>query len=159
LHLPATSASSPSKSRSPTGGTCRPRPSFRKRLALATRPFSISRIKSPSCSLLVFQERPGDSAASPGSHARRVWLPSQRVFQLFIPWKPLSAPDAPGLRLSELFSSPVIERRFPFSSPLLHSPTKPNDLISVLQRLHPTGKAVPLFAPRGFSSGRGLLLS
>jgi hypothetical protein len=98
-------------------------------------------------------------ASLPGSHARRVWLPSQRVFQSPAPWKPLSAPDALGLRPPELSSFQVIEGRFPFPSPFLHFLAKPHDLASVLQRLHPTWKAAPLSASRRFNPGRGRLLS
>jgi hypothetical protein len=62
------------------------------------------------------------------------------------PWKPLSAPNAPGLRPSELSSSPGIERMFPPSLPLLRFPNKPLGLLPALQRLHPPGKAVLLVA-------------
>ena len=43
--------------------------------------------------------------------------------------------------------------------PFLRFPTKPLGLVLTLQRVHPTEKAVPLFATQRISPGRGLLLS
>jgi len=103
--------------------------------------------------------RPENVALFPGGAALRVWLPSRRI-ELSLPREPFSAPNAPGLRPSELFSSRVIEGRFPFpfSAPALPHKTR-EGLVSALQRLHPTRKAVPLIASRGFTSGRGRVLS
>jgi hypothetical protein len=76
------------------------------------------------------------------------------------PWEPLSAPNAPGFRSSELFSIPEIEESVsnsPFrSDTLLRNVIR---LVSVFQRLALSGTAVPLAAPRWFRSGRDLLLS
>jgi hypothetical protein len=44
----------------------------------------------------------------------------------FHPWKPLSASNALGLRLSELFSSLVIKKGFPRFFPLWRFPIKPS---------------------------------
>jgi len=45
------------------------------------------------------------------------------------------------------------------TSPLLHFLKKPLGLVSTLQRVSPTEKAVPLFATQRFSPGQGHLLS
>jgi hypothetical protein len=47
----------------------------------------------------------------------RVWLPSRWRWP-FNPWQPLSAPNALGLRSSELFSDPMIHSLFPMNVPL-----------------------------------------
>jgi hypothetical protein len=103
--------------------------------------------------------RPENVTLFPGGAALRVWLPSRRI-ELSLPREPISAPNAPGLRPSELFSFRVIERRFPFpvSAPALPHKTR-EGLVSALQRLHPTRKAAPLIATRCFMSGRGRVLS
>lgn len=64
------------------------------------------------------------------------------------PWKPLSVPNAPGLRPSKLSSSPMIDKPFRIylSAPALSHKTLA-DLVPTLQRLTPTGKAVPLLLP------------
>jgi len=67
------------------------------------------------------------------------------------PVKPLSAPNALGLRPSKLCSFPMIEvsSRKPLSAPALPYETLA-DLVPTLQRLPPTGKAVPLYcSPEG----------
>jgi hypothetical protein len=67
------------------------------------------------------------------------------------PGKPLSVPNTLGLRPSKLFSSPMIDSpfRINLSAPALSYKTL-SDLVSALQRLTPTGKAVPLLLlPRG----------
>jgi len=54
----------------------------------------------------------------------------------------------------------MIEKEFPLPLSALALPYQTGlGLISALQRLTPTVKAVPLFATRGFNPGRGLLLS
>lgn len=72
---------------------------------------------------------------------------------------PLSAPNALGLHPSEPYSFRVIEEEFPLPFPLWRFPKKPFGLISALQRLDPTRKAVPLNASQRISLGRGPLLS
>mgnify|MGYP003572361760 CR=1 FL=1 len=72
------------------------------------------------------------------------------------PWKPLSASHAHGLRPSELFSFPVIEKkvsRFLFRSGSF-LPNLPG-LAPELQRLPPAGKAVPPPASPGVYPGAG----
>jgi hypothetical protein len=132
---------------------------YEKRLAEASRPFSIFRKRSPLCAPHRSMRRPENVTLFPGGAARRVWLPSRRI-ELSLPREPLSAPNAPGLYPSELFSFRVIEGRFPFpiSAPALSHKTR-EGLVSALQRLDPTRKAAPLFAPRFFTSGRGRVLS
>jgi len=98
---------------------------------------------------------------SPSGAAPRVWLPSRRILELSLPGKPLSAPNAPELRPSELCSSRMIERRLPFPSPLLRFLAKPSTgLAPTLQRLDPTRKAVPLIRNPTFyvESGTSALL-
>jgi hypothetical protein len=76
------------------------------------------------------------------------------------PGKPLSAPNAPGLRPSKPCSSPGVESRL--SPDSLRSGALSANLKGLrpaLQRLDPPKEAVLLCAPRRFSSGRRLLLS
>jgi len=68
-----------------------------------------SKIQEPFFSPL--SRRPESVALLPESPTRRVWLPS-RWYQPLNPWEPLSAPDTPGLRPSELSSSTVIGKTF-----------------------------------------------
>jgi hypothetical protein len=76
------------------------------------------------------------------------------------PWEPLSAPNAPGFRSSELCSSPGIENsvsELPFRScAFLRNRI---GFLLALQRLALPGEAVPLVASRRFRSGRDRVLS
>jgi hypothetical protein len=70
------------------------------------------------------------------------------------PWKSLSTPNTLGLSPSELSSSKVIEKRFPFSLPLLRLVSKPPRL----KNLAPTASShsesrIPC-CPRRFNSGQ-----
>jgi hypothetical protein len=137
----------------------RKHPAFTEHLVEAFLLFSISRKQSRFCSPRRSARRPEIVALTSGSSALRVWLPSQRL-SLSFPQELLSAPDAPELYPSELFSSRAIEGRlpFPFSAPaLFHKPRK--GFVPALQRLDPAREAVPLIAARVFTSGRGHLLS
>jgi hypothetical protein len=116
------------------------------------------RIQAPFFSLL--SKRSKRVAVHLESPALRVWLPFRRCASASNPWGPLSAPNALGLRPSELCSFKVIGNwlsQFLFRSGAF----LPNliSLVPALQRLIPTLKAVSLSAPRGFSSGRDPLLS
>jgi hypothetical protein len=101
-----------------------------------------------------FRGRPTGFTLPAGGPAPRVWLPFQRP-QFPDPWKRFSAPNVRGLRPSELFSGPMIGNRFPGPLPLSRFSTRPIDLVPAPQRLPPIEPAVPLIAPRVFSSGRG----
>lgn len=76
------------------------------------------------------------------------------------PGGPLSAPNALGLRSSELSSSPEIEE-FLSNSPLRSDVLLRNcfSLVSTFQRLALSREAVPLYAPQRIRLGRDLLLS
>jgi len=117
------------------------------------------RMHEPFFSPPVARRRLEAVALAPRSLTLGFGYPLDEMVWLAHPGKPLSAPNAPGLRSSELFSSSVIEKPFRVPLPPLHSPAKPYDLAPVLRRFPPTQKAVPLFAPQVFSSGRDLLLS
>jgi hypothetical protein len=72
------------------------------------------------------------------------------------PWGPVSAPNALGLRPTELSSFPVIEQSFRIilSVPALSYKTL-SGLVPALQRLGPTEKAVPTrLLPEGLTRGR-----
>jgi len=157
-HFSATSASLPLLRRLPTNGLRRPYPTLRKHLAEAFGPYSVCGSKSP---FLRSPYRRSEKKVLP--HSLPVSPPGFGYplgdLQLSQPRKPLSAPNALGLRPSKLFSSQVIEEGFP--SPLRSCASLQNlsGLVPTLQRFPPTRKAVPLLAPQCFTSGRGLLLS
>jgi len=69
--------------------------------------------------------------------SQRSWASPFRAFLLFGDQLDRSQPNLPSLRF----------------------PTKPLGLVSTLQRVSPTEKAVPLFATQRFSPGQGHLLS
>jgi hypothetical protein len=69
--------------------------------------------------------------------SQRSWASPFRAFLLFGDRLGRSQPNLPSLRFL----------------------TKPLGLVSALQRVHPTEKAVPLVATQRFSPGQGLLLS
>jgi hypothetical protein len=74
------------------------------------------------------------------------------------PWKPLSAPNALGLRSSKLFSSSVILPPFPVEAPLWRFPNKPKRPVTGASAAfaHRVSRA-PL-CPQWFRSGRDRLL-
>jgi hypothetical protein len=76
------------------------------------------------------------------------WHDSRILGDLFQP------PTLLGFALQSFHPSGRSRNPFGFPSPLLRFPAKPCDLAPALQRLVPTPKAVPLIAPRVFSSGR-----
>jgi hypothetical protein len=74
-------------------------PAFPSKLLASLRdPSACSDVTTPLCAWLL-TKRPADEAMSTEGPAFRVWLPSWRR-QPFRPWKPVSAPHAPGLRSS-----------------------------------------------------------
>jgi hypothetical protein len=113
-------------------------------MALQHMPEAIAPLCAPS-----FDEASGKHALLPGGAARRVWLPSRRI-ELSLPREPLSAPNAPGLCPSELFSFRMIEGRFPFPFPLLRFPTRPvRALYRRFSGFIPPGKPCPSSPPDG----------
>jgi hypothetical protein len=118
-------------------------------------PFSICRSGRPSSPRTLSNPRPKDFASSPGSPTLRVWLPSRRC-QLPNPRKLLSAPNAPGLRPPELFSSRMIDPESPQNLPLLRSPAKllPPRTGAPAASSHPKSRP-PLCHPKRLTRGRG----
>jgi hypothetical protein len=106
----------------------------------APRPFSISKRKNPSFHPAT-AGRLESRAVLSKSPARRVWLPSRRR-QLSRPRRPVSAPNAHGLRSPELSSDPMACPGFPPDTPFLRFCVKPIGLTPALQRLTLTGPAV-----------------
>jgi len=82
-----------------------------------------------------------------------VWISPNFLGGLFQP------PTLMGFALQSFVSFQVISTVLPPPYPLLRFLTKPLGLVSALQRLDPTRKAVPLGATRRISSGQGLMLS
>jgi hypothetical protein len=77
-------------------------------LAQATRPYSISGIRSPSFHSRVHRKRRGNFALLPRSLTLGFGYPLGEMAWLPKPWGPLSTPNAPGLRSSEPCSFRVI---------------------------------------------------
>jgi len=75
------------------------------------------------------------------------------------PWKSFSTPHAHGIRPSELFSVPEIRLGFRSDVPLLRFSPRPFGLGDTLQRLKPSGSAVPFSSQMGLASRSGHMLS
>jgi hypothetical protein len=103
--------------------------------------------------------RPLAFALAIGSHILGFGYPLDVSFNSRVLRRPISASNTLELHPSELFSSRMIRSESLPPFPLLRFSSKPFSLLSALQRLHPIRKAVPLFATRRISSGRGRLLS
>jgi len=138
----------------------RDRPSrVRKAPCLSSPALQHFRIQEPFFSLLRSKKRlSGLPSHSEGSHAGFgyplceliVQRPSEASFSSQRSWaSPFRAFLLPGDRFN----------RYRSNLPLLRFPAKPPGLAPTLQRVHPIEKAAPLIATRGFSPGRGLLLS
>lgn len=118
-------------------------------LAQASRPYSISGIRSPSFHFRVHRKRRGNVALLPRSLTLGFGYPLGEMAWLPKPWESLSTPNAPGLRSSEPFSSRVIGRP---SRILLSAPALSDKTLTTLPRrssgLLPPGKPCP-FVPSG----------
>jgi hypothetical protein len=84
------------------------------------------RIRKPFFSPPVSRRRPAAVALAPGSLTLGFGYPLDEMAWLSHPWKPLSAPNALGLRSSELSSSRVIRNPSQSPPPLLRFRTKPS---------------------------------
>jgi hypothetical protein len=113
----------PTRSPSPYQALLPTRRTLRKTPRLSFFALQHFQIRSPFFSSNRPAGRPKKFATSLGSSTLRVWLPS-RCLQRPNPWKPLSAPNAPGLRPPELFSSRMIDPESPQNLPLLRFPAK-----------------------------------
>jgi len=109
--------------------------------SLLSQLIGLSAFPDPKALLVHFPFEEASRNRCPGlwkSHPR-VWLPSRCGYvKLSNPGRPLSAPNAPRLLPSKLFSHRMIEEEFPLPSPLLRFPKKPRGLLSTLQWLTPT---------------------
>jgi len=116
-------------------------PTLQKRLAEASRPYSISKIEKPFFSPLAKRRKnmPGPSEVPSSGFG----YPLDDVSPLD-PRRSLSTLDALGVPPSELSSSPAVGSRFPKIPPRLHFRKKPNSLSRVLPWFPPTGKAESL---------------
>jgi len=122
--------------------------------------FQRFRIQEPFFSLPFRGSVHKHSALACGSHTLGFGYPldvcffsSRTLGSLFQP------PTLVGFTLQSFVSRAMIEEEFPLLIPLLRFFRKPRGLPSALQRLSPISRAVPLFATRSFSPGRGHLLS
>jgi len=113
------------------------------------------RIREPFFSLPLSWKRRRNLALILRSLTLGFGYPLDEMVWLSHPGGPLSIPNALGLRSSELSSFRAIEKTLSGIS-LRSCAFRQNlyDLAPALQRLAPTQKAVPLIAPRVFSSGR-----
>lgn len=121
--------------------------SYTKHLACALLPYSISGPKRPSCHSPLPESVWNTVPSLPEVPHPGFGYPLCGVSDS-TPWKPLSVPNARGLRPTKLSSSPMIDSpsRANLSAPALSYETL-SDLVPTLQRLTPTGKAVLLLLP------------
>jgi len=116
-------------------------PTLLMRLAEAPRPYSICWIERPFFSPLAKRRKNMPSPSEVPSSGFGYPLDDVRSLD---PRGSLSTLNALGVPPSELFSSPVVESRFPRTPPRLHFRKKPNSLSRVLPWFPPTGKAESL---------------
>jgi len=117
------------------------------------------RMHEPIFSLPVSQKRRETVALAPRCLTLGFGYPLDEMVWLAHPGRPLSAPNALGLRSSELFSSCVVEKPFQVSLSSLHFPAKPKRPCPGAPTVSSHSKSRAPFGPRVFSSSRDLLLS
>jgi hypothetical protein len=110
-------------------------------------------MKAPIFSLLA--ERPKSVALLPGCPILRVWLPSRWRQLLSSPKASFSLPHSWGSPFRAFLSPNGRKRVSPFSLRSRAYYRNHSGLDPAPQRLDPVKRAVPLFATRMFSSGRG----